>query len=281
MQISSRTLLLMALAMPAILPSSGFSQPKPVPDRAAQQAAAARIKSLFADEYAAEDRAVRAKFAQQLLELARSEKDDVNRFTLYREAVRMASEAGDAQTALSATDLMSEHFAIKPTSVKVYALSNVSKQTLPPEAAIAAADACMSLVPDCIAENEFTQAQRLIEYGQNALRRVRDNQRIAALRKLGESVADIEKQYRTVGQHAAKLKANPDDGDANLAVGKFECFAKGNWQVGLKHLSSGSDAMLRKLAAETLSNPGDAQSQFSVANGWWKQADKLGSWKSG
>jgi hypothetical protein len=261
-------------ALIVIVPRAAAEQ-KPVPDRAAQQTAAERIKSVFSDEYKSTDRAVKAKFAAQLVELAGTEKEPVAKFTLYREAVRFASEAGDAATALRATDAMKENFAINPTSVKVYALSNVSKVTLSEEEAAVAADACAALVQELVAANEFAQAKTVVGYGLASLKRARDPQRLATLRDLGEGIDDIGRQYRAVAQHAAALKENPDDPAANLALGKFECFVKGNWREGLKYLSKGDDAGLKTLAGETLAAKDDAKEQFTIANGWWKQADTL------
>ena len=248
---------------------------KPVPDRAAQQQAVERIKSVFADEYETNDRVEKSKFAGRLLDLAKNERDDVAKFTLYREAVRFASEAGDAVTAIKAIDAMASHFAISSSAVRMYAISNISKQSLPENQAVAAADACVGLVHELIADNEYGQAKRVVEYGLGCLRRSRDNQRKVAMRELGESVDEVADQFKSIAIHAKKLKEDPSDPTANLEVGKFECLVKGNWERGLSLLTKGSDASLKQLAEKTLAHPDDAQEQFQVANGWWNQGEKL------
>lgn len=244
----------------------------PVPDRAAQKAAAERIQSVFEDEYKAADRATKAALAGKLLKLAGSESDKVAQFTLYREAVRFASEAGDVATTLQAVDGMAAKFAISSSAVKLYAFGNIAKTSLPKDETGGAADACAKLASELIAENNFDGAKKAVEYGLAAIRRTRDGERMTRLRRLGDQIDDIAKQYRAVAEHAAALKENPDDPAANLEVGRFECFVKGNWQEGLSHLAKGSDAKLKALAEQTLASPSKAQDQYQVANGWWKQA---------
>ncbi len=246
-----------------------------VPDRAAQKTAGDRIRTVFADEYKSTDRATKAKLAKQLLELATGEKDDAAKFTLYREAVRLGSEAGDVATALSAVDQMSAAFNITPSAVRLYAISNLTKLALPAREAGMVADECLALATALSAEDDFKGAERAVDLGFAAIRRARDNQRMAKLRDMKDYIEGIADEFKTVAAHAAKLKEDPTDPQANLEMGKFHCFVKGNWQTGLRHLANGGDEALEVLAADTLAEPGDAPSQFKIANGWWKQADKL------
>ena len=49
-----------------------------------------------------------------------------------------------------------------------------------------------------------------------------------------------------------KLKTNPDDPQANLALGRYRCFAKGDWEAGLPLLAKSGDAALASLAKKAL-----------------------------
>ena len=44
------------------------------------------------------------------------------------------------------------------------------------------------------------------------------------------------------------LKKTPDDPKANEAVGRYNCFLKGDWQEGLPQLAAGADGQLKQLA---------------------------------
>jgi len=82
-------------------------------------------------------------------------------------------------------------------------------------------------------------------------------------------------------EHAAilaaqeRLKTDPDDAAACLAVGRWLCFNEGNWDEGLKLLAKGSDATLKSLAAEELaSRPINTERRVARGDAWWDLAEK-------
>ena len=70
----------------------------------------------------------------------------------------------------------------------------------------------------------------------------------------------------------AVLKTNPADPEANLAVGRYHCFVKGDWDKGLPTLARGSDAALTQLATTELTKPTTAEEQKKLGDGWWEFA---------
>jgi hypothetical protein len=70
------------------------------------------------------------------------------------------------------------------------------------------------------------------------------------------------------------LGRNPTDPAANLAVGKFHCFIKADWEKGLPMLALGGDLVLKGLAERDLGRPGEAEKQVALGDGWWDCADK-------
>ena len=67
-----------------------------------------------------------------------------------------------------------------------------------------------------------------------------------------------------------KLSGAPEDPDANLTAGRYDCFIKGDWKTGLAHLAKGSDASLRVLAGRELNMAqANADDQVTLADGWW------------
>jgi beta-glucosidase len=67
----------------------------------------------------------------------------------------------------------------------------------------------------------------------------------------------------------ATLTTNPADPDANLAVGRYHCFRKGDWDKGLPMLAQGSDASLKELATADLRKPTAPEEQMKLGDGWW------------
>ena len=69
-----------------------------------------------------------------------------------------------------------------------------------------------------------------------------------------------------------KLRGDPQNPEANLAAGRYECLISGNWNEGLRKLTAGSDETLRALAAKDLAEPKDPEQQAGVGDGWWELA---------
>jgi hypothetical protein len=247
-----------------------------VPDKEAQAQALERIKTIFPSEYAATTRDARSAFAQQLLELTEAEKDAAARFTLLKESVRLASDSGDVETAMAAVDEMARAFAISQATVQAFALANLSKSVQSREAAEAVADHCLALANVLIAENHFAEAQKTLNDGGVAARKIRGPNPKATLLK--DALAQVESAaaaFQKVAKFAAKLEHDPSDPAANLELGKFECFEKGNWPKGLTLLTKGSDAALKKLAQDTLAEPEAASEQAAIAGRWWAVGEKF------
>ena len=65
----------------------------------------------------------------------------------------------------------------------------------------------------------------------------------------------------------------PDDPAANLTLGKYLCFSRGDWQQGFSRLAKGSDPVLAELASKGLVNPTDAAVQEALGDDWWKASE--------
>ena len=101
-----------------------------LPDAANRQAALKSVQQIFSDEYSkAKTSATQSALAAQLLEQGReSQENATDQFVLLAEALRLATEAGDVDTALRAWDESAAVFDIDPLGGTVKVLSNLSKQ---------------------------------------------------------------------------------------------------------------------------------------------------------
>jgi hypothetical protein len=93
---------------------------------------------------------------------------------------------------------------------------------------------------------------------------------VARSKEIGELKAPSEKIRKAYDP----VDKNPADPAANFEIGRFQCFVKGDWDVGLSFLAKGSDAGLGALAAKDLAAPTDPERQLEVADGWWDLAEK-------
>jgi len=71
------------------------------------------------------------------------------------------------------------------------------------------------------------------------------------------------------------LETKPNDPAANLLVGRYCCFVKGDWAGGLPLLAKGGDTVAQGVATAELKNPTDATGQLSLADGWWAYSETL------
>jgi len=72
----------------------------------------------------------------------------------------------------------------------------------------------------------------------------------------------------------ATLLDNPKDAGANTSAGKFFCYDLKRWNVGLPMLAICSDADLKAVAEQELSNPTDDTQRVQVGDSWYSIAKK-------
>jgi hypothetical protein len=73
---------------------------------------------------------------------------------------------------------------------------------------------------------------------------------------------------------AAVLEKQPDDPAANLTVGKYHCFQKGDWEKGISLLARSGDPALKAAAALEVAAAADPANQVKAGDAWWDLAEK-------
>jgi hypothetical protein len=81
------------------------------------------------------------------------------------------------------------------------------------------------------------------------------------VQKRRDRVQYARQQYAHSREAERTLRGQPEDTAANLSLGQFLCFAKGQFAQGLPLLARGSDPKLRQLA-----------DQVKLADAWWDYA---------
>ena len=71
------------------------------------------------------------------------------------------------------------------------------------------------------------------------------------------------------------LSVKPDDPEANLTVGRYYCFVRKNWELGLPLLVKGKDAKLAAVAKLELTQPTEASQQEKLGATWYDLARKI------
>jgi hypothetical protein len=96
--------------------------------------------------------------------------------------------------------------------------------------------------------------------------------RKTALATLGAVTQDGE-LARAVGAMKTMLE-KPDDPMANLILGRYLCFVKGDWDKGMPYLGKNAYPVFKALVEKEGARPTDAMEQMSLADEWWAVADR-------
>ena len=261
----------------AITSARAGEDKRPVPDADAQSAALKQVKDIFKEDYAKSKPEDRQALAKKLLAAAEQTKDDMtSRFVMCQEAADLAAKAGDARTALAALDLQAKNFSIDGLTLKAKALETASRMISTAESSKEFANCCLEFADDAIMEDNFAAAGKAVSLADTAARNAKELALMTQAQAKANEIRVLQSEFGKVKAAKETLLSKPDDPDANLAMGKYLCFAKGNWEKGLPLLAKSNDSALKILAEKEFAKPKDAIEQVALGDGWWDWAQKAG-----
>ncbi len=266
------------VAWSAALPAGEAEPPKAaVPDAAAQEQALKLVAEIYRETWdAAKTSPERTALAARMIaEAEKPASDQAGRFVLLRVARDIAAEAGDAATACRAIDLMAAGFVVDPAAMKAEAVTAAAEQARLPQQHLAIAEHTIPLVEGAVARDDYEAASRLVRLAQAAARKTADVPLGRQLADLARRVQDLAKAYEALRPALATLEQRAADPAANLAVGRYYCLVKGDWDRGLPMLALGSDEALRGPALAELRGPAGADEQVALADTWWDLAQRF------
>lgn len=253
----------------------------PVPDADAQMKAEKLIKEVFQADYSkAKLPTDKAALAEKLLRQGGETKDDLTaRFVMFREARDLAAESGAIANSLKAVDEIAKSFLVDALEMKTDALVAADKAA-PMTSKRAVADAAQILIDDAVRVDNFEVATRLAKV---ALSSAQSSKDFSAIQKAVARVKEVEDARTTfagIKPSLDALKLKPADPDANLAVGKYFCFVKGQWEKGVVMLALGKDSNLKKLSEKELASPTEYDKQLELGDAWWDYAGQASQGKA-
>jgi hypothetical protein len=248
----------------------------PVPSSAAQKKATDEINEVLKKDY---ERAVgvinKVDLAHYLARLASETHDDpVKHYVLDDQALTMAIKFGDVALAAQVVRDMTANYQVDAWQVRMKTLNDLSRIGGASMHRTVIAEAAYSLVDEAIADERYDAALDLA----NLSLRLATAAKAMALRDQArdaiEHVKQIQKRQTTVEGANSALASDPDNAEANLVIGKYQCLIKQDWKAGLPRLAKGSDDELRKLAEQELQPPTQSAGQVELADAWWDLAQR-------
>jgi hypothetical protein len=256
----------------------------PADDRAeppaADQIAAAvtEIQQVLHDGFsAAKKSADRTALAKKLLALVPDSSETSERYALLSEARRLAISANNPALALQAAEALSESFAVDRYDQLAKTADDLSERELSTAARKELVEALEPLVEQALAIGQFTSGRRLAAVGLAAARKTNQTDIAKSLARLGKELTAGEKLAASATGARTRLEQNPDDPNANEALGKYLCLYVGDWAAGLPHLARADNAALRAVAdLETAADPAPSAA-VKVGDAWWDLAEHGGA----
>ncbi len=244
-----------------------------VPDDAKLAAAEKLLKELFKDEYARTKPADKQALATRLLDKAKATKDDpAARFVMLREARDLAAAAGDAQQALAAVAELDRGYAVNGPEMRLTALTATNKALATVAQARALVEGCFDAADAADDVDDYDTALKFLALAGEAARRAQAPALQARVANRDRELRDAQKDLEKVKASRDTLKDHPDDAEANLAVGRYLAYRKGDWDRALPHLAAAGQEKLTAQAKKDLAKPAGAAEQAEVGDGWFDLA---------
>jgi hypothetical protein len=261
------------VAAPA--PAIDVTTRAPVPDAAKQKETERLLKDLFKDQYAKKAAADKQILARTLLDQARRTKDDpVTVWVTCREAQDLAAQVCDVKTLIAAIEETARVFDIDALPMKSAALATAGKAAKSPEELASMVMALDRVFDELMAADQYDSADKAATSALQYARRTNDAKLLARATARVRDVTEAKARYLAMKNVLQTLARTPDDPGANLEMGQFLCFVKGNWDLGLRFLVKGSDATMKSLTEKELALPANAADRTAVGDGWYELAEK-------
>jgi hypothetical protein len=264
-----------ALLLLSVVPGSPQEKKLQPPDAAGEKKAERDIRDVFKDEYSKKTPPDRVALTKLLLDQGIQTKDDpAARYVLLREAKEVASAAGDLKSALRAVDEMAASFVIDAPSMRGGVFAAAAKAARTPEEFQSIADGFLSVTDEAIAAEEYEAAERWALEALSMAKKSKTPPLVIKAEGKGREVSERKVSYEILRKARETLASNPNDPEANLAAGRYECFQRNNWRAGLPLLGKGSDPGLKDMAAKDLAQPGEVEAQVALGDGWWDLGER-------
>jgi len=257
---------------------------KPIPSNDAIKTGKAMVQEVYGAEIAsAKVASKKLPLIKKLLEYA--QKDEAGSapaelYALLDQARELAVGAGDVGLAIQAIEALDVHFNVDGGAMKSQTLTTMSEAATTTIQNKAVATAALAVFEQAMASDDMNTARTTGAIALNAARKAKDDALSKSITERAKYFKAKQTAYEKVPAALATLQSKPDDGAANLVVGRYYCFIQENWHRGLPLLALSSDPALQKLA--TLETNGDQAHdvRMQVADSWWQRGEEEPDFKT-
>ncbi|HEX3999087.1 MAG TPA: hypothetical protein VHX65_11090 [Pirellulales bacterium] len=250
----------------------------PVPDKEALAAAEKTILSVYKTDieqanHGAPD--AKAALAKQFIARGMETADNpAARYALLTRARDLAIAGGDVSTATDALKKIADAYAIeRPDDQLATCFAALAKTVRTRETADALRVAAESAAERAFAADDFEIAGRFTRLALGMATKLKDPMAVAELKSKLNEIELCKKEFTKISDLLTQLQTDPGNAAANLAVGRFYAFVKGDFDKALPYLAKSSDAALKDVADKDLAAPTAAADQAKLGDAWWALAE--------
>jgi len=263
---------------PQSVPSALSTPRSKVPDEKAQGASRREIRKIFKTEFN------EAKQPNEIVALARrlqrlaaeTRGDPATKYVLYDEAIGLAIRCQQFELALDFVAEQAKSFDLDSLVAKMSALKDAENAARFRSERTRLVKLTNALINEAVDQGRFDEAVDAAALGVNLAARTRDFQLRNQTRDRRDEIVDLKKRSDLAKLARERLKTEPDNPKANLALGKFLCLVNHDWQNGLPFLTKGDDAQLKAAADLDLSGPDTEAKRLKVADAWFNLGKSAG-----
>jgi WD40 repeat protein len=251
------------LAQPGnmVLPASKRARPGDDELLAAEK----ELRVSFDAQFAGKTEDERLALFQLLWQEGLAAKTSARCFACLDQARAVAAALPAFPLVFASSNALAERFNIDLPGLKIDALELAAKSAKDEDRYLVICGAA-TILDELIQADDFERAARLKNMN---ITSNKSELNLAWANRL-RALDYCQKQYERIRDDRSRLKTDPQDKTANLAMGRYVCFFKEDWPKGLALLGQGSDTALAALAARDLASPEDAKSQVELAESWLK-----------
>lgn len=253
-------------------PAEAAAAPKllPVPEASALKESEKLLKDLFKEDFARKDPASRKSLARKLLEQRSSVIGDASSaYLLFREAADAAVQGNDLLLAFRALDELTSRFNVDAAALRGTALTSLAKTARTPGELGLITETYLALMDEHLAMDQYPAADKAAAAAIQFAKKSGSVPLAALALERKKEVEESAARFKAIKAILETLAANPDHPESNLEMGRFLCFVKGSWDLGLRFLAKGSDPALKSLATAETAVPADLAERTKIADGWF------------
>ena len=254
---------------------------RPIPSDRERAEALKLVTAIFKERYGnAKSNPQKRVLAREIFGVGLETHDDVaGMYELLRIALEMAIDVGDIRLAEQVVDSISQRFEVDQLQAKLSAFEAIEGKLIGRDAKEHLYFASLKLVDRFESADAYDEATKACKIAAGCANSLRNPRLSEGAKSRSEQLDQTQREFRAVEKFVTRQALDAADVQANLEVGKYLCFWKGQWDRGLTMLAASSDPVLRHAAAadiQTIANEG----ALDAGEKWWAAADGLAGHES-